>query len=121
MNSQAKHRRNRIFLWILIVIMAIWMIFPFDWMVNSSFKTENQLQMMPTTAVPRNPAGSFAPTFRNYEAVLTNNAFLRAILNSAIVAVSVTLLALAIGAFAGFALGKLRYRGRRPHSTSFWP
>ena len=114
MSSQAKHRRNRIFLWILIVIMAVWMLFPFYWMVNSSFKSEAQLAMMPATAVPRNPAGDLSPTLRNYEAVLTNDAFLRAILNSAIVATSVTLLALAIGAFAGFALGKLRYRGKTP-------
>ena len=33
--------------------------------------------------------------------------------NSAIVATSVTLLALVIGSFAGFALGKLRFRGRK--------
>ncbi len=112
MSSQAKHRRNRIFLWILIVIMAVWMLFPFYWMINSSFKTENQLQMMPATAVPRDPVGGFSPTLRNYEAVFSNDAFLRAIVNSTIVAVCVTLTALAIGAFAGFALGKLRYRGK---------
>jgi trehalose/maltose transport system permease protein len=96
----------------LIFIMAIWMLFPFYWMVNSSLKTENQLQMMPTTFVPRDAQGDTSPTLQNYQAVLTNPAFLRAILNSAIVALSVTLLALAIGAFAGFALGKLRYRGK---------
>lgn len=112
MNSKAKHRRNRIFLWILIFIMAIWMLFPFYWMINSSFKTEAQLQMMPATAVPRDVTGDLSPTLRNYEAVMSNQAFLRAIVNSAIVAVCVTLLALAIGAFAGFALGKLRYKGK---------
>ena len=92
--------------------MAIWMLFPFYWMVNSSFKTES-----PTAddACHRRSAqsdGDLSPTMRNYEAVLTNDAFLRAIVNSAIVATCVTLLALAIGAFAGFALGKLRYRGK---------
>ncbi len=60
--------------------------------------------------------GDFAPTLRNYEEVFNNEAFLRAIVNSAIVAISVTLLALAVGAFAGFALGKLRYRGKKPRS-----
>ncbi len=112
MSPSAKHRRNRFFLWILIIVMGIWMLFPFYWMINSSFKTENQLQMMPATFVPRDPVGNWSPTLRNYEAVFTNDAFLRAILNSAIVAFTVTLLALAIGAFAGFALGKLRYRGK---------
>ncbi|MCB0070895.1 MAG: carbohydrate ABC transporter permease [Caldilineaceae bacterium] len=112
MNSETKQRINRILLWILIVITAVWMLFPFYWAVNSSFKTENQLQMMPATFIPRDAAGAMNFTLRNYTAVFTNEAFLRAILNSAIVALSVTVLALAFGAFAGFALGKLRYRGK---------
>jgi trehalose/maltose transport system permease protein len=112
MSNKTKHRLQRIALWILIIIMAVWMLFPFYWAINSSFKTENQLQMTPATFVPRSPEGEFAPTGRNYEAVITNDAFLRAVLNSTIVAVSVTILSLAIGAFAGFALGKLRYRGK---------
>jgi trehalose/maltose transport system permease protein len=112
MSSQTKHRINRFLLWVLIIITAVWMLFPFYWAVNSSFKTENQLQMTPTTFIPRDAAGDVAFTMRNYESVFTNPAFLRAILNSAIVAITVTLLSLAIGAFAGFALGKLRYRGK---------
>ncbi len=113
MSSKTKQRISRILLYILIVVMAIWMLFPFYWAVNSSFKSEQQLAMMPTTFVPRAPATQDISFYlRNYEAVLTNQAFLRAIVNSAIVAVSVTALALAVGAFAGFALGKLRYRGK---------
>ena len=57
MSSQSKHRLNRILLWVLIIIMAVWMLFPFYWAFNSSFKTENQLQMTPTTFVPRNVQG----------------------------------------------------------------
>ena len=58
MNSETKQRINRILLWILIVITAVWMLFPFYWAVNSSFKTENQLQMMPATFIPRDAAGA---------------------------------------------------------------
>ncbi|MBW7884157.1 MAG: carbohydrate ABC transporter permease [Caldilineaceae bacterium] len=112
MTSQTRERLNRTLLWILIIGMAIWMLFPFYWALNSSFKSENQLQMMPTTFVPRSATGDVSFFLRNYEAVFTNQAFVRAILNSAIVAISVTLLSLAIGAFAGFALGKLRYQGK---------
>ncbi len=113
MTTRTKQRISRILLWILIVVMAIWMLFPFYWAVNSSFKTEGQLAMTPATFIPRDPVtGEISFTMKNYEAVFTNEAFLRAIVNSTIVAVSVTLLALAVGAFAGFALGKLRYRGK---------
>lgn len=100
-------------LWVLIVIMAIWMLFPFYWAINSSFKSEGMLAMTPTTFVPRDAVTKDISFYmRNYQAVFTNQAFLRAIVNSAIVATSVTLLSLAIGSFAGFALGKLRYRGK---------
>jgi trehalose/maltose transport system permease protein len=113
MSTRGKQRLSRILLWVLIVVMAIWMLFPFYWAVNSSFKTEAQLAMTPATFVPRAPVtGDISFSMRNYEAVFSNEAFLRALLNSAIVAITVTLLALAVGAFAGFALGKLRYRGK---------
>ena len=113
MNARNKYILGRIGLWCLIIFMAVWMLFPFYWAVNSSFKSENQLQMMPATFAPRdtNTHELFFYT-RNYESVFTNRAFLRGILNSAIVAITVTVLALAIGSFAGFALGKLRYRGK---------
>jgi len=113
MTSKTKQRISRILLWVLIVVMAVWMLFPFYWAINSSFKSEAMLAMTPTTFVPREPVTK-DPTlyFRNYEAVFTNQAFLRALLNSTIVAGTVTVLALAIGAFAGFALGKLRYKGK---------
>jgi hypothetical protein len=113
MNAKTKQLLNRILLWILILCMAVWLLFPFYWAVNSSLKSENQLQMMPATFAPRDTSTQqwFVYT-RNYASVLTNKAFLRGMLNSAIVALSVTVLALAIGSFAGFALGKLRYRGK---------
>ena len=113
MNAKTQQLINRIPLWTLILFMAVWMLFPFYWAVNSSLKSENQLQMMPATFAPRDISTKqwFFYT-HNYASVCTNKAFLRGILNSAIVAVSVTVLALAIGSFAGFALGKLRYRGK---------
>lgn len=113
MTTKMKRRINRILLWILIVLMAIWMLFPFYWAINSSFKSEGMLAMTPTTFLPRDPVTREVSFFtRNYEAVFTNQAFLRGIVNSVVVATSVTLLSLAIGSFAGFALGKLRYRGK---------
>lgn len=113
MSSKSKHLVNRILLWILIIVMSIWMLFPFYWAINSSFKTEAQLAMTPATFVPRDPVtNEFSPAMKNYQEVFTNQAFLRSIVNSAIVALTTTVLALSIGAFAGFALGKLRYRGK---------
>jgi trehalose/maltose transport system permease protein len=50
----------------------------------------------------------------NFRAVLNNGRFLRALLNSTIVASSVTALSLVVGSFAGYALGKMRFTGRTP-------
>ena len=104
---------SRIIFWLLIVIIVVWMLFPFYWAINSSLKTEAQLQMTPATFIPRNPiTDALAPTMQNYQAVLSNPDFINGVKNSAVVAISTTLIALMIGSFAAFALGKLRFRGK---------
>jgi trehalose/maltose transport system permease protein len=113
MNRQTARTINRILFWILVALVFVYMVFPFYWMINSAFKNEAQLQMTPATFLPVDPnTHAFAPTFINFEATFNNAPFLLGIRNSVIVAVSATLLALAIGSFAAFALGKLRYRGK---------
>ena len=104
-----------ILFWLLVAVIVVWMLFPFYWAINSSLKSEAQLQMTPATFVPRNPKTmGINFYFTNYQSVFRNAAFVRGLGNSAIVAISVTLLALAVGSFAAFALGKLRFRGRTP-------
>jgi trehalose/maltose transport system permease protein len=113
MNKNTVHILNRIFFWIMVLIIVIWMLFPFYWAINSSLKTEAQLQMTPATFVPRDlDTYAVAPTMQNYQAVLSNDDFINGVKNSAIVAISTTFIALCIGSFAAFALGKLRFRGK---------
>lgn len=116
--SRRRRRKKvwtRIGFWVLVVLIAIFLLFPFYWAINSSLKTEAQLRMTPATFIPRDPAtGNVAITWANYRAAFSNDAFIRAIVNSTIVATSVTVIALVVGAFAGFALGKLRFRGKTP-------
>lgn len=99
---------------IVLAVIFVNLVFPFYWAINSSLKSENQLIMTPATMVPRDPSsGAFSPTLANYRSVLGNGAFWRGLRNSAIVALSVTALALVFGSFAAFALGKLRFRGKK--------
>ncbi len=105
---------EQVLFWILIAVIFVYMVFPFYWAINSALKTEAQLQMTPATFVPRTPDGKFAPTLQNFVAVFQNGSFLRGLGNSVIVSVSTTFFALLVGAFAAFALGKLRFRGRTP-------
>jgi trehalose/maltose transport system permease protein len=115
MNSQTKHVLSRIAFWFLYALIVFWMLFPLYWAINSSLKSEGQLQMTPATFIPRDPqTNTISVTLQNYGAVFRNESFVRGLVNSVIVAVSVTVLALMIGAFAAFALGKLRFRGKTP-------
>jgi trehalose/maltose transport system permease protein len=115
MKSPAMEILRKILFWLVVILVFIYLLFPFYWAINSSFKTENQLQMTPATFVPRDRATmDVAPTFQNYEAVWRNQNFTRGLINSVIVAVTTTAISLTIGAFAAFALGKLRFRGKTP-------
>jgi trehalose/maltose transport system permease protein len=115
MTSTTNEVLRKIVFYLLIVMMALWLVFPFYWAFNSSLKNENQLAMTPATFIPRDPVtDEISITWINYQALVQNEAFLRGIVNSAIVATTTTLLALVIGSFAAFALGKLRFKGKTP-------
>ncbi|SFH51902.1 trehalose/maltose transport system permease protein [Tindallia magadiensis] len=110
-----RQRILKIGFYFVLLIIFIYLLFPFYWAINSSLKTEAQLQMTPATMVPRDPAtGEISPTLQNYRVVFDNQQFIRGIVNSTIIAFSTTALALIAGSFAAFALGKLRFRGKKP-------
>lgn len=106
MTKSGKNPVWRILFWVLVVIIVIYLMFPFYWAVISALKTEAELFKTPATFWPTNP------TLVNFRAVLGNPDFLRGLLNSLIVAGCTTLLALLVGSFSGYALGKLRFRGK---------
>ena len=94
--------------YLLIASIAIYLIFPFYWALVSALKTENELVRTPASFIPLHP------TLINFKAVLSNKDFLRGMYNSLFIAATTTLLSLVVGSFAGYALGKLRFRGRKP-------
>jgi len=106
MNKQARQAIGRILFWLMIFVIFIYLVFPFYWALNSSFKTEAELQQTPATFLPQNPV------LQNYQAVFRNDRFVRGLVNSLIVAASTTVLCLLVGSFGAFALGKLRFRGK---------
>jgi trehalose/maltose transport system permease protein len=90
----------------LIALIAGYCLFPFYWVLRSSFTPEVNLFQTPIQYVPSHP------TLENYRGALSANFFTHALLNSAIVAGSVTVLSLAIGSSAAFALGRFHFHGR---------
>jgi trehalose/maltose transport system permease protein len=96
----------RIPFWILIAAIFIYALFPFYWVIRSSFTPEVNLFQTPVKYIPTHP------TLENYRGALSASFFQDALLNSAIVAGSVTILSLVIGSFAAYALGRFKFHGR---------
>ncbi len=99
---------GRVFFYLLIGVIFVYLMFPFYWALVSALKTQTELIRTPATLWPQNPV------LTNFRAVLSNDRFVRALLNSTLVAGSVTLLSLVVGSFAGYALGKMRFKGKGP-------
>jgi trehalose/maltose transport system permease protein len=97
---------RRLPFYVLIALIFFYAVFPFYWAIRSAFTPDGDLFRTPVQYVPTNP------TLTNFREVLSSGEFQRALLNSTIVAGSVTLIALAIGSLAGYALGRFRFRGR---------
>jgi multiple sugar transport system permease protein len=85
-----------------VLFIVLYCLFPFYWMVNSSFKVEPEI--FGTSLWPTNP------TLENYRAVFTQQRFGLALRNSLFVAGVTTIFALLVGCFASYALARLRFR-----------
>ena len=92
--------------YVLIAAIFVYALFPFYWVLRSSFTPEVNLFQTPIRYFPSHP------TLANYRGVLSTSFFTHALLNSVIVAGAVTLLSLAIGSSAAFALGRFKFHGR---------
>jgi len=92
--------------WLLIAVIFIYALFPFYWALRSAFTPEAQLFDTPIQYWPHDP------TLANFRDTLSSSFFRKALLNSTIVAGSVTLLSLTVGSVAAYALGRFRFLGR---------
>lgn len=97
---------GRILFWLVVLVIIVWLLFPFYWAVRTSLTPQSHMYDTPVPYFPSNP------TLGHYGEAFGTSVFLHALLNSAIVGVSVTFLALVIGASAAYALARFNFRGR---------
>ncbi len=98
---------NRVFMTVALVLVIINGFFPAAWLFLTSFKREGELTRTPITYLPADP------TLNNYVQVFERNPFELFLRNSFVVSIGATLLCVLFAALAGYALGRLRLRGRR--------
>lgn len=112
MKALASHsRRGLVIQGLLLVLIALFCVFPFYWMVTTSLKTQ-------IVALESPPVWLFDPTIDNYIEVLWKDGVGRTLINSLIVAVSTTVLAVSLGLPAAFALARFEFRGKK--DLWFW-
>jgi multiple sugar transport system permease protein len=99
---------ERRLLYALVMVLAAMIMLPFVWLVLMSFKTNDDIFAFP-------PKQLFAPTLQNY-AGLWASSFRYSFVNSAIVSVSSTLLALLVGVPGAYALSRVSIRHEKPLS-----
>ncbi|MBW4709133.1 carbohydrate ABC transporter permease [Roseobacter sp. YSTF-M11] len=101
-------------LWIqglLLLVILLVCVFPFYWMVTTSLKTQ-------VVALESPPVWLFEPTLANYREALFDDGVLRTLINSLIIAISTTALAIVLGVPAAFALARFEFRGKK--DLWFW-
>ena len=90
----------------LLILGGVVMLLPFAWMLSTSLKEPGDVFIYPPQWIPQ------PVVWENYRETTTVMPFGRFYLNSAIQAVSVTVLQLVTASLAAFAFARLRFRGR---------
>lgn len=100
-----RHVAGRALFYLLVAAIVVYALFPLYWAVVSSLKTGSAL--FEVEFIPKHP------TLENYIALFREQPFARNILNSLVVAGSATGLSLAVSISSAYALGRVRFKGRR--------
>ncbi len=94
-------------LYLPLFVMLVFLLFPFYWMFVTSLKTDTELYGSMVTYWPK------MPTADSYRKLFTDFNFLNPMGNSLIVAISTTIISLAVSTLAAYAFSRFRFRGRK--------
>ena len=95
---------------ILLLIYALFALFPLLWMLILSFKPDNE--MFTTTFF-------FTPTLSNFQAVFSKADFLGTLWNNLVVSCLAVALSLLVGVPAAYALGRFDFKGKEDIAFTF--
>jgi multiple sugar transport system permease protein len=100
---------GKVLLYVVLVVYAVITLIPFLWALSSSFKTLDEIVSGTISFIPKHF------TLDNYKQIFIEQAmFPRWLLNSVIIAVTVTILNLLFNSMAGYALARLQFPGKKP-------
>ena len=96
---------GKILMYAVLLIAAISFIYPFIWMIGASLAPMNEIGTM--NLFPSHP------TFSNFKTMLAKIPIARSLFNSLFVALSTTFLVLITASTVGYALAKMKFKGRQ--------
>jgi len=110
--ARAKERRVgpwlfRALVYGFLLVMAIYVLFPFAWMLSTALKTESEALAIPPTWIPR------TPTLDSVIGIWVRKNFALYFFNSTVVSLATALLSVFFGSLAGYGFSRFRFPGRQ--------
>lgn len=113
-----KHRKllNRILLYLVVILIAVWTLAPYVWLIISSISLKVELLRVPLRWLPSRP------TLENYHDLFfgggarfggSASPIILAMKNSLVIALASTTICMVIGVFSAYALARLVFPGHR--------
>lgn len=97
---------KKILTYVFLALATVVLVFPFIWMISTSFKSSAEIFAEVPKWFPNEP------TLNNYKTLFQETGFLQYFKNSVIVAVSTTIVTLFIAIFFSYGLSRFKFRGR---------
>lgn len=101
-----KRKANTIILNVVLLVLGIITIYPFVWMVASSFKQNKEIMALHQTLLPK------VFTFANYVSMNAHFNFMRFFANSLFITLTLTVIIVYTSTISGFVLSKYKFKGR---------
>jgi multiple sugar transport system permease protein len=98
---------GRVGVYVLLVLGALLAALPMLWMVSASLMPTGDANTFPPRLLPR------SVTLEHYRDLFTRLALGRSLVNSAFIAVTVTVISVIVNSMAGYALAKLRFKSSK--------
>ena len=111
-SKKVRDGSNKTVTYVLISLICLFAVFPFFWMISTSFKPPGEVFTHNPTFIP------YSPTLEGYIHLFTHHTptfnYLAWVRNSLIVATATSLIGLFIACFSGYGISRYRFKGRLP-------
>ena len=111
MKSHIRKLPKTILVYLVVIVIIVACVVPVAWILLTAFKGQKDIFILP-------PKWLFKPTMSNFVDIFENRNFLHYLINSTVLALFSTFVALAIGVPASYGFSRFNFRGKK--DLFFW-